>query len=135
MFRIDRKGFFFPDAEIREISKKGRGVFASRRYSKNELIERAPSFTCADSLLSDLMEMNENRTIFHDYVFNKSGIVHIGLGWTSLYNHSKDNNAHWKVDNDNQTIEIRARKDIESGDEITILYVSDESMLWFQNEE
>ena len=135
LFRIDRKGFFFPDAEIRESSGKGRGVFALRRYEKDELIERAPTFTCEDSLLSMLYDANCDRTVFHDYVFNSYGIVHVALGWASIYNHSRDNNAHWKVDNEKQQIEIRARKAIEHGEEITVLYVNDPSKLWFENSE
>lgn len=131
MFRIDKKGFFFPDAVISDVHGKGRGVFALRKYKKNELIERAPTFTCEDSLFSELLQINDNRTIFHDYVFNKHGIAHIGLGWSSIYNHSRDNNAHWKVDNESQVIEIRAKRDIEEKEEITILYVNDESLLWF----
>ena len=133
MFRTDRKGFFFPDAEIRDVPGKGRGVFALRNYSRNELIERAPTFTCEDSLLAELIQINDNRTIFHDYAFNKHGIAHIALGWASIYNHSKENNAHWKVDNDLQRIEIRAKRDIEEGEEITILYVNNESLLWFDS--
>lgn len=133
MFRIDKKGFFFPDAEIRDVPGKGRGVFASRKYSKNELIERAPTFTCHDWILSELLRLNDGRTIFHDYVFNKAGTVHLAMGWAAMYNHSSDNNAHWKVDNETQIIEIRARKDIEAGEEITILYVNEDSMLWFES--
>lgn len=131
LFRIDRKGFFPPDAEIRETPGKGRGVFSTRKYARNELIERAPTFTFEDNMLTLLMESNGGRTIFHDYAFNKGGTVHMALGWASLYNHNGENNAHWKVDNDTQSIEIRARKDIEAGEEITILYVNDESLLWF----
>lgn len=131
MFRIDKKGFVHPDAEIKESPGAGRGVFATRKYSKNELIERAPTFTCNNHLLDELMNLNQGRTIFHDYVFNDGGIVHIGLGWSSMYNHNHDSNARWNVDNEKEIIEIRAKKEIMPGEEITVVYVVSDTMLWF----
>jgi len=135
MFRIEKKGYVLPDAEIRDVPAKGRGVFAKKSYEKDELIERAPTVTCEVSLMNDLYKFNDGRTILHDYVFCLDGIAHVGLGWTSIYNHSKNNNAHWKVDNDSQSIEIRARKPIVAGEEITILYTNFGAMLWFDDAE
>lgn len=132
MFRKEKEGFIQPCAEIKEIPKKGRCVFATKDYEKDELIERAPSITCSESLLEELRQINCGRTIVHDYVFNLRGICHFGLGWTSMYNHSSDNNAHWKVFNETSTIEIRARAKIYAGDEITIRYTNFDDMLWFE---
>jgi len=135
MFRIEKKGYIAPDAEIREVEGKGRGVFSKKRYERDELIERAPTFSCEVSLIEDLRVRNDGRTIFHDYVFCNKGIAHVGLGWSSVYNHSKNNNAHWKVFNEENTIEIRAKRTIEPGEEITVLYVNFDGLLWFENTE
>ena len=132
MFRIEKKGYVLPEAEIREVPGKGRGVFAKKKYERDELIERAPTFTCDVSLIEDLYRFNDGRTIFHDYVFCNMGIAHVGMGWSSIYNHSSDNSAHWKVFNDENTVEIRARRTIEPGEEITILYTNYDSNLWFE---
>lgn len=135
MFRVEKKGYVLPEAEIKNTPGKGRGVFAKKSYEKDELIERAPTFTCEVSLIDDLYRFNDGRTIFHDYVFTQMGIAHVGLGWSSIYNHSKNNNAHWKVFNEDSTVEIRARKPIEAGEEITILYTNYGSYLWFEDSE
>lgn len=135
MFRIEKRGHVLPDAEIRETPNKGRGVFAKRKYEKGELIERAPTITCDVSLIEELYRLNDHRTILHDYVFTYNGIAHVGLGWSSIYNHSSDNNAHWKVFNETSSVEVRARKDILAGEEITIRYTNYNSMLWFEPSE
>ena len=132
MFRIEKKGYIMPNAEVRESVGRGRGVFAKRDYAKDELIERSPTVTCDISLIEELYKINDHRTILHDYVFTYNGIAHIGLGLSSVYNHSADNNAHWKVSNEEASVEIRARKPIVAGEEITIRYTNWESMLWFE---
>jgi len=135
MFRVEKKGYVLPEAEIRDVPGKGRGVFSKKKYERDELIERAPSFTCETSLIDEMYRLNDGRTILHDYVFCKDGIAHVGLGWSSIYNHSSDNNAHWKVFSDEMTVEIRARRAIEPGEEITILYTNFGAMLWFNDAE
>lgn len=131
MFRVEKKGFIMPDAEILQSQGRGRGIFAKRCYKKSEIIERSPTLMCNVSLIDNLFSLNDGRTIFHDYVFTERGKAHVGFGWSSIYNHDSDNNAHWKVFNDVSVIEIRARRDIEVGEEITIRYVNWDYMLWF----
>ncbi len=132
MFRIEKKGYIMPDAEVRESPGRGRGVFAKRNYAKDELIERSPTITCDVSLIEELYSLNDHRTILHDYVFTYNGIAHIGLGLSSVYNHSSDNNSHWKVSNEEASVEIRARKPIAVGEEITIRYTNWDTLLWFE---
>lgn len=131
MFRIEKKGFVMPDAEIKPSPGKGRGIYARRDYAKDEIIERSPTLVCDVGLIDRLFSLNDGRTIFHDYIFTERGKAHVGFGWSSIYNHSSDNNAHWKVFNDTSTIEIRARRNIEAGEEITVRYVNWDYMLWF----
>lgn len=57
----------------------------------------------------------------------------IALGFGSLYNHSKDNNAHYIIKPDKHIIEFWATKNIQKNEEITVRYVSKENgSLWFE---
>ena len=58
---------------------------------------------------------------FFQYDDEKSAV---GLGYCSMYNHSDKPNASWYV-LDESTLRIKARKDIEAGEEIFISYGDD----------
>lgn len=53
----------------------------------------------------------------------------IGLGYASMYNYAKKNNAIAKQDFRARVVQIQAIKDIKVGEEITIDYVCDP---WFE---
>ena len=103
-----------PIAEI-QISKKinGRGVIAQKNYKKNDIIEICPC-------------IYDDTTNFHgkmkDYLFrydDKTALV--AFGYCSMYNHSDDYNALWKIIS-NEKIQVYATKDINKDDEIFISY-------------
>jgi SET domain-containing protein len=50
------------------------------------------------------------------------GIQFVGLGYSSLFNHSEENNAKYKIDYEQDVIRITSKKDIAEGEEILIDY-------------
>jgi SET domain-containing protein len=99
--------------------KLGRGVFATKSFKKGDLIEVAPIIVLdwKDTVLVE-------RTLMSQYIYSYSiDTVCIGLGYTSLYNHSLRPNAEYDVDGDR--IEIRAVRAIKSGAQIKVNYNGD----------
>lgn len=92
--------------------KYGRGVFSNKNFNVGDLIEQAP-------YIED--KIKNFCGITKDYVFSsKNGKAVLGFGYVSLYNHSDEPNASWKVDD--KTISIKAIKPIQKDQEITISY-------------
>ncbi len=118
--------------EIKTTTKKGRGVFAKKCFTKDELIESCQiiPFSSDDA---DKIEL----TILSNYWFawktdevpSEYGAICLGNG--SLYNHSNHPNAHVFKDYDHNLIHFIASEDIQVGTEITIKY----GTIWFQEEE
>lgn len=95
--------------------KYGRGVFASRDLTIDEIIEKAP-------YIEDKLEKFIG--ISRDYVFNtKEGHVALGFGYASLYNHSEEPNASWYFDNDR--IVFKTIKPIKKDSEVLVSYGTD----------
>lgn len=106
--------YILPSAEIKVSQKiNGRGVFATKKYYKDDVIELCPCIT----------DKRENfKGKMKDYLFkydDENALV--AFGFCSLYNHSDNYNARWKVLSDSQ-LKIYASKDIENGEEIFISY-------------
>lgn len=103
--------------KVKKSPINGNGVFAMKNFSIDEIIEIAP-------LLKDYKD-NMKRKI-DDYLFTISeeetakGYYAIALGYASLYNHSDNNNAFYKIDGNN--IIITAIKPIKKGEEIFVNY-------------
>jgi SET domain-containing protein len=112
---------------------KGRGVFARRRIGRGEVIERSPVIVIPAAEWGRV-----ESTVFFDYTFTwgRDGQdAAVALGYGSLYNHSYAPNARYVPRVADQTIEIRALRDIVPGEEITINYngePDDRSTLWFE---
>jgi hypothetical protein len=110
----------------------GRGMFASRKFLKGELIERAPIVA-----IDEKKWPNAAKTILSDYAFDwgeNDEHAAIALGYISIYNHSYSPNAQLEQMLDELMMEIIAIKDIDSGEEITINYNGDpenQDELWF----
>ena len=118
------------------VEKHGRGMFASRRFLKGELIERAPVV-----VIDEKKWPNAAKTILSDYAFDwgeKDEHAAIAMGYISLYNHSYSPNAQLEQMLNELMMEIVAIKDIEEGQEITINYNGDpanQDPLWFTQRE
>jgi hypothetical protein len=92
----------------------GRGVFATRRFVKGELVEICPTVEVADADVTGHLG---------DYVFNsvKAGDVLLVLGYGMLYNHSPNPNVEY-VQDEPSTITFLALRTVRPGDELTIDY-------------
>ena len=103
---------------VAESSGKGRGVFASKDINKGTFIEVAP---CIVLPVEDT-DMAFG-TKLADYCFGSSvddSLTVIGLGCSSLYNHSSKPNAEFTVAA--TTISIKALKNIKKDQEILVDY-------------
>lgn len=120
------KYFISDKLVIRSAGKKGRGVFVRKgqEIKQGEIIEVSPVIYCPEEEY-DFLE----KTCLSHYIYNvpmeKKGIV-VGLGYSSMYNHSFDPNADWA--NDDRMIRIWALKTIPAGKEVLIHYGWEHSM-------
>ena len=111
-----------PSAESVEIGSglrvahgpRGRGVFATRRFAKGEVIETCPTVEVADADVTGHL---------NDYVFTsvRDSDALLVLGYGMLYNHSPNPNVEYEQD-EPSTITFRALRKVRSGDELTIDY-------------
>ena len=113
-------------------SKYGRGIFATRKIKKGELIHVAPVIVSPKDEYKYL-----KKTIMIEYAF-WWGVEYeecaLALGYGSLFNHSFTPNALYKLNIKNQTIDIFAYTNIKKGDEILINYngdPEDDEPVWF----
>jgi SET domain-containing protein len=136
--RIDRYIVPLPgDPNIRAvrmgtIERRGRAMFASRKFLKGELIERAPVIP-----INQRQWPSAEKTILSDYAFDwgeHDEHAAIALGYVSIYNHSYEPNAQLEELLDELMMEVVAIRDIQPGEEITINYNGDpesQDPLWF----
>ncbi len=128
--------YCFPGISIsvHRLERKGRGVFAERRFSKGEVIEKCPVLVIPAKELDRIYE-----TVLSNYIYpwwsreGEEAVVPLGFG--CLYNHSYSPNADWVQNLDESAMCYIAVRDIEAGEEITVNYngaCDDRSPLWFE---
>ncbi len=102
---------------VKTTAKRGRGVFAVKRISAGDIIETAPALVVP----REQIELLASTFLCH-YMFKSDNNRHlvIGLGISSMLNHSDEANAEFLITFD--TITIRALKAISVGSEVTIDY-------------
>ena len=118
------------DVAIGESAIHGRGVFATRRFGIDDVVEVCPVLEVpADQRLA------LEATSLNGYVFEWADDgVGVALGCGSLYNHSWDANAGYEVDFDAGEIRVYAVRPIDAGEEVTINYTGvpdGRGELWF----
>ena len=94
--------------------KYGRGIFANKKFNKDDIIELAP-------YIED--DSTNMVGIIRDYVFRKDAEAVrsvIAFGYAPLYNHSDTPSAIWKVDD--SYVVIKALQPIKKNDEIFVSY-------------
>jgi hypothetical protein len=93
---------------------RGRGVFATRRFAKGELVERCPTVELPRSEVTGRL---------NDYVYSSvnDGDVLVVLGYGMLYNHSENPNLEYTQERPS-TIEFLALQTVRPGEELTIDY-------------
>jgi SET domain-containing protein len=125
----------FPSLYFKETEEKGRGVFSTREIAATVVIEKCPVIFITSAVEINLIAC----TSLLNYAFRwitGDDIITIALGYGSLYNHSSDNNAFYKMNGQENSIDIIALKTIKAGEEITINYVasgSKNAKKWFED--
>lgn len=139
----DKEGIFLPSIRIEYHPSKGYICIATADIPLGTLIERCPTIKFDAGIMKELYELNEGRTVLHDYNFNRpstsfKGFSYFAMGYGGIYSHSKNSNARWVLsvvpnDKERSTLDVRATKNIKCGEEITVKYVlaANESDLWF----
>ena len=118
---------------IANMPGKGRAVFTESPIAADTIIEIAPVI---------VMQAEERRlldqTLLHDYIFewgeDKTQCA-MALGWIPIYNHALPSNAEYFMNFEEETIFIKAARDIAAGEEITINYngdFNDPKPVWFE---
>lgn len=110
----------------------GKGVFASENINKGEIIEVAPILILE---FSDFIDTKWN--LLFEYYFWLDDFVVLALGYGSLYNHSKNPNAEYKIKQKDKTITFSAIKNIQKNEEILINYSGTSGSkvpLWFERQ-
>lgn len=103
---------------IQKAGRKGRGVFTHYPINVGEVIEFSPYIEIPAKDYKYL-----DKSVLGYYWYEVKGyITALGLGYTSLYNHSKRPNAEFNLDSQHRTITIKALKRIGFDEEITIDY-------------
>jgi hypothetical protein len=129
--------YFIRDVEIRQSPIHGLGVFATKDLPEHHCVEVSPTIAFGRGILRDYLYQNESRHILHDYVFtHRDGVVLVGLGWSSIYNHNHEPNAFWKYEStgkDTYSIQVYTKRAISCGEEILIRYSPDSGILWFDD--
>lgn len=96
---------------IRKSSIHGKGAFAQKNFSKDEILE------------CDILEITKS-SLVENYIFPYIGSrVCIHVGWASFLNSSRDPNLeHLKIDTEKNISYFKVLKNIFSGDELTLRY-------------
>ena len=125
-----------PDGiEIKQSPLHGRGVFACKSFKPGAVIETAPVILLQQSD-KDFLEAT---SLFRFYFLvndNNTPVV-LGLGYSSLYNHTAKANAVYTISLKERVLIIKACKPILQGDEITLNYngsADDETAVYFEPE-
>ena len=99
---------------------KGRGVFTRMALAENTIIEVAPVLVAnaAERLLLE-------QTFLFNYIFSWGYDDHqaaVGLGYSSIYNHSSPSNCEYVLNFEAETISIITMRNIAADEELTINY-------------
>jgi SET domain-containing protein len=120
---------------VRHYGGKGRGIIALRDIPAGTVIERCPVLIIPEedrqktdaSIVFTYVYMWEHGTT-EDDLYTGKGRAAIALGMSSLLNHSFDPTAVFIRRIDELELELRSRRPIAAGEEVTIDY---QMKLWF----
>ena len=109
--------FFISDFLHVKHTKRGFGVFTKKAIQSNTVIEHSPFSSCWESKWSNTPD--GLRQLVFSFPKGIDNYV-IGLGYTSIYNHSDMHNANWE--SSHAGLYIKTIKDINPEEEIFINY-------------
>ncbi|MER9250045.1 SET domain-containing protein-lysine N-methyltransferase [Mesorhizobium sp. M0590] len=114
---------------VKNVPRKGRGVFANVKFNVGDIIERAPTlaFDGVEKNLLDRTGLFEYYFIRHDCKLKTDPAAgYVVFGIISVVNHSFDPNAQivWTDEDSGAWARIVAIKDINVGEEITHRYTN-----------
>jgi len=115
--------------EVRKVRGMGRGVFATKSFKVDDVIEVCPVILFPHSEKTK----RDHDTYGYSFRWNKNNVA-ISLGFGSLYNHSYEPNAVVVQDLKALTMTIHALRPISAGEQLFINYngpADDKSPLWF----
>lgn len=118
--------------KIRITNKKYRGVFATARIKKGEVIESCPVVIIPKK---EQKLIDKTHLFSYYFIWGKNNTAAIALGYGSLYNHSYNPNAEYEEDVKKQIIIFTALRDIKKGEEITTNYNGEpdsKDKVWFK---
>ncbi|NLS75222.1 SET domain-containing protein-lysine N-methyltransferase [Bradyrhizobium brasilense] len=114
---------------VKNVPRKGRGVFANIPFKAGDVIDRAPTWGF-DSDTAKLLD----RTGILEYYFVRRGphpnerplAGYVVFGFSSLMNHASNPNAKrvWNDEDSGSWVTIVATKDVEVDEEITHRYIN-----------
>lgn len=121
-----------PYLYLKSAPGKGRAVFTRETIPANTVIEESPVIvmTKTDRKLLD-------RTLLHDYIFEWGELKDkccMALGFIPMYNHSHTSNCEYFMDFEEETIQVKTRRVVETEEELTINYNgdwNDDKKVWF----
>ena len=120
------EGIYYKDT-----GEKGRGVYTGRMLKKSDVIEICPVIVMPPHEI----ELIDKTVMYNYYFLWEHGQAAIALGYGSLYNHSFNPNAEYVMDFEEQTIIVKAIRNISPHEEITFNYngdPGDRDKLWFE---
>jgi uncharacterized protein len=115
--------------EVRPAGRKGRGVFAAGSIRAGELVEAAQTVELTKADTEALAPTSAEQYVFAHPEAGGRGLLVLGL--TTLVNHAAEPNARLDKRHEERIgwiFELRARRDIAPGEELTIDY---DCPLWF----
>lgn len=117
-FERPMKKLFLNKLAVKKSTIHGYGVYAEKKMRKGEMLEECYF------ILSDC-----EHDVVIDYIFEANSRSAILFGYGSLYNHSQDPNAEYKLNLKTKIATFKASRTIQKGEEIFVSY-GDE---WFDS--
>jgi SET domain-containing protein len=120
---------------VRDFGPRGRGVVALEEIEAGRLVEQSPVLIIPseqrsavdNTIIFTYVFMWEHHTVEQD-LYKHSGRSAIALGYASLLSHSYEPNCIFVRRIDELLIDVFAKRNIRSGEELTIDY---QMTLWF----
>lgn len=113
------KKLFLNKIAVKKSKIHGFGVYAEKTIKKGEMIEQCYF----------IISKKGGDKALEDYYFDVKGKYAVFTGYGSIYNHSDDANADYKINARTKIVDIRADRTIKKGEEIFVSY-GDE---WFSS--